>query len=86
MTSKTDNGAIFPFVVVKINGVKCRVLIASGAGSSNASAKLLDTLKIKPTEIKTTPIDMLMTSQVAHLEVYKIKVQALVRITNLKQT
>ena len=77
LTSKTGNEAIFPVVVVKVNGVKCRALIDSGAGSSYASAKLLDALGIKPAETKTSRIDMLMTSQVAHLEIYKIKVQAL---------
>ena len=77
MTSKTGSEAILPVVVVNVNGVTCRALIDSGAGSSYASAKLIDALKLKPMETKTTRIDMLMTSQVTHLEVYKVKVQAL---------
>ncbi len=76
MTAKTGSECVFPVVVVKVNGVKCRALIDSGAGSSYASAKLIDTLKVKPAETKTSRIDMLMTSQVTRLEVYKIKIQA----------
>ena len=34
MTSKAGNEAIFPVVVVMVNGVRCRALIDSGAGSS----------------------------------------------------
>ena len=37
MTSKAKNEAIFSVVVVNVNGVKCRALIDSGAGSSYAS-------------------------------------------------
>ena len=77
MTIKTGSEAILPVVVVNVNGVTCRALIDSGAESSYASAKLIDALKLKPMETKTTRIDMLMTSQVTHLEVYKVKVQAL---------
>ena len=77
MTSKAGNEAIFPVVVVMVNGVRCRALIDSGAGSSYASAKLVDALKLQPVEKKTSRIDMLMTSKVAQLEIYKVKVQAL---------
>lgn len=76
MTSKNGNEAVFPVVVVKVSGVKCRALIDSVAGSSYASAKLLDALKLRPTETKTSRVDMLMTSQMARLEIYKVNVQA----------
>ena len=77
MTTKTGSECVFPVVVVRVNGVKCRALIDSGAGSSYASAKLIDTLKLKPTESKTSRIDMLMTSQVTRLEIYNVKIQAI---------
>ena len=71
------NKALFPIVVVKVNQVKCRALIDSGAGSFYASAKLLDALKLNPTETKTSLIDMLMTSKFTQLEVFTVKVQAI---------
>ena len=41
-------------VLVKVNGITVRALIDSGAGSSYASAKLIDMLHLKPCEVKIT--------------------------------
>ena len=76
MTTKNGSECVFPVVVVKVNGVECRALIDSGAGSSYASAKLIETLGLRPTETKTSRIDMLMTSQLTRLEIYKVKIQS----------
>ena len=76
MTTKSGSECVFPAVVVKVNGVKCRALIDSGAGSSYASAKLIETLRVKPTETKTSRIDMLMTSRLTRLEIYKVRIQS----------
>ena len=48
----------------------------SGAESSCVSAKLIKLLRMKPTEVQTKTIDMLMTSNVARLEVYDLQLQA----------
>ena len=69
--------AIFPIVVVKVDGITCRALIDSGAGSSYASAKLIDLLKKKPSETKTQRIDMLMSSQVTRMETYDAVIESL---------
>ena len=44
MTDGASDDGIFPVVVVKVNGIMCRALIDSGAGSSYASANLVDAL------------------------------------------
>ena len=36
---------IYPVVVVEVEGIKCRVLLDTGAGSSYASAALLEHFK-----------------------------------------
>ena len=59
MTDGTSGEGIFPVVVIKVNGITCRALIDSGAGSSYASANLISTLKIKPSEVMRQQIDML---------------------------
>ena len=51
--------------------------IDSGAGSSYASAKLINALKIKPCEIRNQRVDMLLTSQTARMELYDAKVSSL---------
>ena len=76
ITTKNGSECVFPVVVVKANGVKYRALIDSGTGSSYASAKLIETLGLRPTETKTRRIDMLMTSQLTRLEIYKVKIQS----------
>ena len=66
---------IFPVVVVKVNGIKCRALVDSGAGSSYASAKLIHLLNIKPSETRTARVDMLLESKVSRLEIYNAKLE-----------
>ena len=49
-------------VVIDVDGVKCRALLDTGAGSSYASAKLIERLQKKPTETKFKKIEMLLGS------------------------
>ena len=46
-TSLGKSTVIYPVVVVEVQGVKCRALPDTGAGSSYASAALIDRLKIR---------------------------------------
>ena len=46
-TSLGKSTVIYPVVVVEIQEVKCRALLDTDAGSSNASAALIDSLKIR---------------------------------------
>ena len=61
MTDGTSGKGIFPVVVVKVNGITCRVLIDSGAWSCYASANLISisTQKIK--------LQVLMTSHTINI-------------------
>ncbi len=65
---------VFAVVVMHVNGMMCRALIDSGAWSSYASAQLINTLKIRPREIKRQWIDMLKTSKTANMELYDVKI------------
>ena len=76
MTDGQSGEGIFPVVIVNVNNVMCRALIDSGAGSSYASAKLINALKIKPCEIRNQRVDMLLTSQTARMEFYDAKVSS----------
>ena len=46
-----------PVVVVKVNGVKCRALLDTGATGTYISALLVDLLKVKPARTLTRGID-----------------------------
>ena len=77
LMTASENEGIMPVLTVKVDGITCRALIDTGAGSSYASAKLLDLLKKKPSETKTKRVDMLISSKVTKLEVYDTVVESL---------
>jgi len=53
---------IYPVVVVEVNGIKCRALLDTGAGSSNASSAILDHLRIRPLGEEFKRIEMMLGS------------------------
>ena len=77
MTTCQKSEAVFPVVVVEVNGIRCRAMIDSGAGSSYVSAKLIDLLKLKPSQSQIKNIDMLMASKTFKLEIYDMKFDSL---------
>ena len=77
MTTGEKSEGIFPIVVVEVNGVRCRAIIDSGAGSSYVSAKLISLLKVKPVDVETKNIDMLIASKAARFEVYNLEFNSL---------
>ena len=76
LTTNQNGEGLFPVVIVEVNGIKCRALIHSGAGSSYASAKLIELLRMKPAEMQTKRIDMLLSSRQARLEVYDLELKS----------
>ena len=74
LTDGDGGEGIFPVVVVKVNGLTCRALIDSGARSSYGSAQLISALNIKPSEIKTQQIDMLLTSRKTKIGLYDVNI------------
>ena len=61
MTASGCKEGILPIIPIKVDGITCRELINTGAGSSYASRKLINLLKRKPRETKTKEVDMLIT-------------------------
>jgi hypothetical protein len=77
MTTGEIGEGILPIVVVEVNGIRCRALVDSGAGSSYVSAKFIDLLKVKPVDVETKNIDMLIASKAATFEVYNLELHCL---------
>ena len=65
---------IHSVLVVKVINIMCRVLLDTGAGSSYASAALLDRLKLKPIKKETRNIDMMMCSTTKKLDIYDVEI------------
>ncbi|XP_065070928.1 uncharacterized protein LOC135695688 [Rhopilema esculentum] len=77
MLATGAQGIIYSVVVVKVNGITCRALLDTGAGSSYISSKLVDILKIKPVTREYRQIDMMMATANQRIDIYSVEVKNL---------
>ena len=63
-----------PVVVVKVNGVKCRALLDTGATGTYISALLVDLLKAKPARTLTRGIKTIMGLVTKRIETDDVKI------------
>ena len=68
---------VYPLVLVTVNRKKTRALLDTGAGSSYASAQLINTLRIKQAEIQTKKIKMMLGSMTTKVEMYDVNVTSI---------
>ena len=73
----TGEGVIYPVVLIEIDGIKTHALLDTGAGSSYASAKLIEALNKRPKETKTKRIDMMLGSTTTKIEIYSATLSAI---------
>ncbi|XP_028415664.1 uncharacterized protein LOC114539027 [Dendronephthya gigantea] len=73
-TCASNRSVVYPVVVVNINGVKCRALIDTGAGSSYASSALLDKIKAKPQKREMRRIEMMFGTSTNLVGIYALKI------------
>ena len=76
-TSMERSSVIYPVVVVEVMKVKCRALLDTGAGSSYASAALLDRLRIRPHQREVRQIEMMMGVVTKPVEIFKVQISSL---------
>ncbi len=74
LSSTGDKRVIYPTVVVRVNGVKCRALLDTGAGSCYASSALIERLRIKPIRRERKEIEMLMHTTTRKIDVFNVEV------------
>ena len=74
----------YPVVVVEVNGIRCRALLDTGAGSSYASASLLSELKLNPCHKEYKRIEMMLGSTTKLLSVYELNIKSVDRKFDLK--
>ena len=76
LTTNQSSEGVFPVIVIKVNGIKCRALIDSGSGSSYISATLINMLKTKPVTIQTKLVEMLMSSKQVRMETFDLNAES----------
>ena len=64
-------------VVVEVNGIKCRALLDTGAGSSYASSAILDHLRFRPLREEFKRIEMMLGSVNKAIGVYGVTIDSL---------
>ena len=64
MTSLEEKGVCYPILVVNANGIQCRTLVDTGAGSSYALAALINRIGTSPVRRETRQMEMLLTHHV----------------------
>ena len=75
VTSAGKTAVIHPMVVVKVQGVNCRTLLDTRAGSSYASAALLKLLKVRPYQREVRQIAML-GAVIKQVEIFQVQVSS----------
>ena len=67
----------YPGVVVNVGGIQCRALLDTGAGSSYASAALLDRLGKQPVRKEFRRIEMMLSATEREIEVHQVVIKSL---------
>ena len=75
-SSGENRSVCYPVVLVKVNGVKCRALLDTGAGSYYDSSALIDELNIKPKKVERRCIEMMMGQITKNIQTYQLHVES----------
>ena len=75
--SENHVSSVYPVVVVNVGGTKCRALLDTGAGSSYASATLLNRLRTRDSRRETRRIEMMLKTVTREVELSTVNVQSL---------
>ena len=67
---------VYPVVNVNVEGIECRALLDTGAGSSYASAALLDRLPKRSQSKEVRKIEMMLGSSTREVCLSKINVES----------
>ena len=65
-----EAAVVYPVVMVEVNGVKCRALLDTGAGSCYVSETLVDMLKIRPVRTDKREIEMMVKTVTRSVKVF----------------
>ena len=83
LTATGKNGrVVYPVVKVSVEGVLCRALLDTGAGSSYASAALLDKLRKRSRAKEVRRIEIMLVATTREVELSTIKVARLKVVRN----
>ena len=65
---------VYPVVVVKVEGVKCRAVLDTGSGNTYASTTLIDLIGKKPVRQEFKTIEMMLHTTTKKISVYEVEI------------
>ena len=74
MVATGEQSVIYPVVVLNIDGIKCRALLDTEAGSSYISAVLASHIGKRPIHKEMKQIDMMLHSTSQTIEIYDVQI------------
>ena len=86
MLATGEGTMIYPVVVVLVEGIQCRALLDTGAGSSYASAALVRRINKQPVRTEHKRNDMMMCSTTQRISVYDLTLRGMDGKFELKTT
>ena len=75
-TEPRSKPVVYPIVNVNVEGIECRALLDTGAGSSYASAALMDRLSKRSQSKEVQKIEMMLGSSTREVCLSKINVES----------
>ena len=72
----------YRIAVIEVEGVKCRALIDTGAGSSYVSSKLISRLNKKPIHKESKHIETLMHPVVQNIAIHELQLEIQIMNSN----
>ena len=73
--AESKDTVTYPVVIVDVEGIKCRALLDTGAGSSYASAALLDRIPKRQSKKETRKIEMMLGTTTREVELSTIEIK-----------
>ena len=67
---------MYPIVTVDVNGVKCRALLDTRAGSFYASSTLLDCLHLRPIRQQFKRIEVMRVTSNKAIDIYDLQIRS----------
>ena len=74
LIASSSESVIYPVVVVRVKGVRCRAQLYTAAGSSYISSAMVRHLGMKPSRTEERRIEMLMANTVKTFNIYELEI------------
>eukprot|EP00794_Sanderia_malayensis_P008645 gene8645-biopygen6924 len=74
MTATNEKAVVHPVVVVKVEGIKCRALLDTGASNTYVSSTIVELAKKKPIKREHKSVEMMLGTVNKTINIYEIEI------------